>query len=125
MGLVLIGQSLLFVPHRLALLGRAVVVLGGAVHLYHFWLLKRSNSTLDPPQQLVTSGGLFPWVRHPMYLGDGLVMLGFAILCPSWLSAGCLLLGLLALAHQRRAEEGRLADLFGEAFEAYRRGSIL
>ena len=46
---------------------------------------------------------------------------GFFLALPSVFSLECLLAGVTVLVRQARVEEKALAELFGEAYEAYRR----
>lgn len=58
--------------------GQACIVTGAAINLFHFYLLKRKAGRLCQPRCLVTAGGWLRWVRHPMYLGEWIVIVGFA-----------------------------------------------
>lgn len=60
-------------------LGRGMIFLGAAVNLYHIYRIKRVAGSVCQPKQLVSTGGLFPWIRHPMYLGELIVVLGFTL----------------------------------------------
>lgn len=77
-------------------------------------------SPTDEPGELVT-GGIYAYVRNPMYVGVLLVVVGQAFLLRSvavlWWAAGCWI-GF----HTRvvRDEEPHLAEKHGETYERYR-----
>lgn len=60
-------------------LGQGCIALGAAVNLYHFYRIKHEAGSLCRPSKLVTTGGLLPRVRHPMYLGELMVIIGFVL----------------------------------------------
>ena len=74
-----------------------------------------------PPEVLV-SGGLYSYCRHPIYTGYCLIWLGIAFLLRS---AGLLFISLPALcvgsAFYAAAEERRLMKRYGRSYEQYRR----
>ena len=109
------------------LLAQGIVVVGGLLTLWHAYLLAGSGNKNGSAKQLVCSGGLYPLVRHPMYLGDMVLYLGLALLAPGWGSGICLLLGWSALILQARAEDAYLSARFGSDFDAWasRTGRIL
>lgn len=102
-----------------------LVLTGGAVFFVHYLLLKRLRTPLDQPPSLITHGGLFPLVRHPMYLGDALMDLGLALLAGSWLSVALLGLCLWALRRQAIVEDRHLAERFPEEHRQWRSRSGL
>jgi protein-S-isoprenylcysteine O-methyltransferase Ste14 len=110
-----------FVP-LLAWLGVPTLILS-------LWLFSRSNADLGrnwsaslkvrEGHQLVT-GGVYRYVRHPMY--SSFLLLGIAqfLLVPNWLAgtsglAGTVLLVLLRL----RREEAMMLDQFGDPYRDY------
>lgn len=104
---------------------QALVLLGGGIFLLHYVLLKRCRGRLDRPPSLLTRGGLFPLVRHPMYLGDALMYLGLTLLAGSWLAVACYAMSLWALQRQAVVEDRHLASLFPEAHRRWRSRSGL
>ncbi|MFS6827855.1 methyltransferase family protein [Cyanobium sp. ATX-6F1] len=92
-----------------------LVLIGGGTVFTHYGLLKRRRGRFDHPEALLTRGGLFSVVRHPMYLGDALMDLGFALLAGTWLAFGIYGLCLVALGLQARVEDRHLAERFPEA----------
>jgi protein-S-isoprenylcysteine O-methyltransferase Ste14 len=90
-----------------------------------FFVTFRENSFLSPMVriqkergQTVISSGPYRFVRHPMYAGFLLFMIGTALLLGSWL--GLLAGGVLAIAVARRAvlEERMLRDEL-DGYDAY------
>ena len=81
---------------------------------------KGTPAPFDPPRRLVVSGP-YRFVRNPMYLGAGLVLLGVAGLYRSSVLCGYAVLFLLA-AHifVMLYEEPTGARQFGEEYKAYR-----
>lgn len=62
-------------------------------------------------------------MRHPIYAGAMLVMLGVGLALGNWLSlALCVLLPLAAYVARIRVEEAALEDALGDAYRQYERG---
>ncbi len=97
-----------------------LVLIGGVIVLAHYWLLKRRPGRLDRPGALLTRGGLFSVVRHPMHLGDAVMDLGWTLLAGSWLAYGLYGFCLVALQLQARVEDRHLAECFTEAHRPWR-----
>jgi len=108
-------------PYPLFLL---LVVIGGGLNLGHYLVLGRSLRAQSEPR-LVTSGGLFAWLRHPMYLGDALLYLGFAVYPATPVSLVAYPVAAWALIAQARREDGALAQAFGADHDAWRRRTWL
>jgi protein-S-isoprenylcysteine O-methyltransferase Ste14 len=103
--------------------------LGTAVLLLSLWLFRRSHADLGrnwsaslkmrERHQLVT-GGVYRYVRHPMYTSFFLLGLAQFLLIPNWLAGGAGLLAVLVLYIFRVAREERMmAEQFGDAYRAY------
>ena len=75
---------------------------------------------IDPPRRLVVSGP-YAWVRNPMYVGAGLVVLGEAVF---WEAPRLLAylggLGVITHLFVVGYEERALARKFGEDYQRYR-----
>ncbi len=97
------------------LLAQTVAIGGGVITIFHHFLIRRARRTRPAPA-LVTQGGLFNWIRHPMYTGDLLLYTGLTLLAPTAVSAALLALGILALYKQARVEDAHLLALHGDAF---------
>ena len=100
----------------LFVVGQVVVVTGALVHLVHYGILKRQSPALSAPVALVTRGGLYGWIRHPMYLGDALVLLGFTLMKPDAVTVLFGAAGILAIDRQCAAEDDQLLQMFGSDF---------
>lgn len=102
------------------LVAQILVLIGGGIVLAHYWRLKRRRGRFDRPEELLTRGGLFSVVRHPMYLGDVVMDLGWTLLAGSWLAFGLYGFCLVALQLQARVEDRHLAERFPEAHRHWR-----
>ncbi len=103
-------------------LGLALVVLGLAVSVAaRVWLGNNWSGivTLKRDHELIRSGP-YRWVRHPIYTGLLLAILGSAIAIGEW--RGVVALALVAVATLRRIviEERFLTQQFGAAYARYR-----
>jgi len=75
----------------------------------------------DPPRRLVITG-LYRWVRNPMYVGLGIMLIGEALLMPQiWreMAALIVVLWVSVAALVVRKEERDLQQLFRADYEAY------
>ena len=75
----------------------------------------------DPPRRLVITG-LYRWVRNPMYIGLGIMLIGEALLMPQiWreMAALIVVLWIAVTVIVVRKEERDLRRLFGADYEAY------
>jgi protein-S-isoprenylcysteine O-methyltransferase Ste14 len=75
----------------------------------------------DPPRRLVITG-LYRWMRNPMYVGLGVMLLGETLLMPQiWREMAALIavLWIAVTVIVVRKEERDLRRLFGAAYEAY------
>ena len=105
-------------------LAQALVLAGGITTLLHHRIVAKACAG-NQPTRLVNSGGLYGWIRHPMYLGDCLLYAGMGLLVPHPLSALLVTVGCAALVLQARAEDGHMATLFGEPFRRWQQRSGL
>lgn len=101
-----------------------LVVFGLVLMVLAAWQLRRANTTILPfvpeqTRQLVT-GGIFRYSRNPIYVGDFLLLLAWAV----WLGNGVALIWLLVFIGymnkmQIAAEERALAVKFGSDYQEY------
>lgn len=105
----------------LLLTAQAIAVIGGLIHLIHYVALKRRTANLSVPDQLVTDTLLFRWIRHPMYLGDAILALGFLLLVRDAAALLLTLFILIAVVLQARVEDRRMEAAFGLAFQQWKR----
>ena len=110
-------------PALSALVAVALVAVGVAVYFACAWRFVTDGlgtpAPWDAPQRLVT-GGLYRWMRNPMYVGLTIALIGEAWW---WRSSSVLVYAAcVALAFHLRVltyEEPALRRLFGPEFEAY------
>lgn len=98
---------------------RVAAVLGGVVVLYHYHLLKQGFLQADPSARIMTSGGLFGLVRHPIYLGDMIMFLGLALLACNFLSIAVLAVGLIAVVKQASEEDAFLSRVYPAVYASW------
>ena len=73
------------------------------------------------PTETLVVGGLYRYVRNPMYVGVACAIAGQALLFHSWGVAAWLALFLVAVvSFVKGYEEPRLAEQFGASYERYR-----
>lgn len=121
--LVLVPSPRLFPDGRLALaLGLLVIVGGQALRALTIGLayIKRGGREKRVYAEGLVCEGVFAHCRNPLYVGNILMLLGFAVALNSLL---CLLIGgacfLFIYSAIVRAEENFLRGKFGTAFEVY------
>jgi len=115
-GVVFLGRH--SVPERLGLAaaGLLAALAGGGISLWSLWHLRASFSILAEARSPVTSGP-YRYVRHPLYLGEAMMMLGLCLMIGTslallfWASLNAL------QVIRARIEERKLAS----QFEEYRR----
>ena len=71
-----------------------------------------------PPERIVSSGP-YRWTRNPMYLGHLIFFAGIAVTLGSWIAAIVLAAHAVWFDRRVRADEGRLASLFGDSYRDY------
>ncbi len=110
-------------PWALTGLGLALYVLGLSTAVAGRLRLGRSWTNLEdaPPSAdrgLVT-GGIYGLIRHPIYTGDLLLLVGLELALNSWLVLGAFI-PMLIVVRQTLSEERQLRRLL-PAYEDYRR----
>lgn len=70
----------------------------------------------------LTTSGPYAFLRHPLYLGTALIVLGFMIML-KMIILGILFFGLMAFVYRRtiRNEEARLTECFGQMYLDYKK----
>jgi protein-S-isoprenylcysteine O-methyltransferase Ste14 len=109
----------------LQIVGAALVVAGALVLLHSFARFVREGrgtpAPVAPTQKLVV-GGLYRYVRNPMYVAVLAVIFGQALLLARWVLVGygaCVFL--LVYSFVRVYEEPTLALTYGAEYDEYRR----
>ena len=96
---------------------QALVVFGFGLHLWHALILKRQCSTL------ITDIGLFVHIRHPMYLGEILMIVGLVGTVSTTLALAIGLFHVYALAKLITHEEFKLASAFPATYRRYQQNT--
>ena len=112
------GNARLALGITVALTGVAIDITGAIA----FW---RASTTVNPLRpantQTLVTGGLYRFSRNPMYVGQLLVLLAWAIYLAAPLAlAGPAAFILFINRFQIGPEERVLAEKFGETFERYK-----
>lgn len=79
----------------------------------------RRSFGIVPANRGIMTGGLYRFVRHPLYAGELLFILGFTLACPSGWNIALWVIELAFQAARARVEEGFLA--FDPVYRQYRR----
>jgi protein-S-isoprenylcysteine O-methyltransferase Ste14 len=87
------------------------------VHLGANW---SGTVTLKEDHELVRTGP-YGWVRHPIYTGLLLAILGSAVARNEWRALAGFVLAAASLIRKLRIEERWMRETFGERYEAYAR----
>src|SRR5437867_11215321 len=104
-------------------LGWIIVAVGAVISLPCIWEFAwrglGTPAPFDPPRRLVITGP-YRWVRNPMYLGAGLVLLGAAMFYGSFgLALYTIVFWSMAHLFVLFYEEPILRKKFGSEYEAY------
>ncbi len=102
-------------PEALRLTGLGAVILGFILALGGMWQLKGVENI----DHLVTKG-LFSRIRHPMYVGFILLILGWSAYQGALRSLAVGSLGILSILWWLRLEERELLTSYGAAYAEYR-----
>jgi protein-S-isoprenylcysteine O-methyltransferase Ste14 len=109
-----------------AWLAAALILIGLVIVTASLRLFAKARTTPNPMHpkeatELVTSGA-YRLSRNPMYVGDVLILAGFAIWLGSIASLPLLALFIVYIDRlQIASEEAALTELFGDRYVAYRR----
>lgn len=98
-------------------LGGAIAIVGEALRVWAAGHLEKSRE--------VTSSGPYRWFRHPLYVGSSLMGVGMAVAAASLVVAVLVVTYLVAtIGSAIRTEEAYLRSQFGDAWNAYRAGTM-
>ncbi len=108
-----------------SVVGLALIVVGLTICLVAAGTLRRcyaATLVIREDHQLITHG-VYRLVRHPIYLGAGMVCIGVPV-CVSSLYGLLIMSALVPLILNRiRVEERLLADEFGDVYRRYKEGT--
>ena len=106
-------------------IGIAIFTAGLAIAIIARVQLDRNWSDIENAQilsdQTIISHGLYGYIRHPIYVGDLLLLFGFELSLNSWLVMGVVLLTPVILWQATR-EEKKLANTL-PGYDHYRRST--
>ncbi|MHB1937121.1 MAG: methyltransferase family protein [Acidobacteriaceae bacterium] len=113
-----------FLPNtaEIQYIGLLLMLIGLAFAVWARFTLGRNWSgtvTVKENHVLITSGP-YAWVRHPIYTGILLALLGTAIVGGIFASLVAVAVATLALWLKLRTEEKFMVETFGEQYTAYR-----
>jgi protein-S-isoprenylcysteine O-methyltransferase Ste14 len=107
-------------PAVLAIAGAALIVAGVAVVVQAFArFVREGHGTPAPvaPTERLVVGGLYCYVRNPIYLAVAATIVGQALVLVVWAAA----FGVVVFAFVRLYEEPVLARRYGDQYDSYRR----
>jgi protein-S-isoprenylcysteine O-methyltransferase Ste14 len=129
-GVVLGSQSALHMPRAtitgqrpmVFFLGSGVAVLGSVISWAAVCHLGRcfTGVVAVRPDQPVVQSGLYHLIRHPSYLGQRLVFLGYALTLTNWISIPAVMVFVVpGYVYRIRVEEQALGDCIGAPYREY------
>ncbi|HEY9305629.1 MAG TPA: isoprenylcysteine carboxylmethyltransferase family protein [Mycobacterium sp.] len=102
------------VPASISLIGDVLVAVGLGVSMLVVIQNSYAAATVNvEANQQLASTGLYGWVRHPMYTGNVIIMLGVPLALGSYWGLMFIVPGLLVLAMRIRDEEAMLNEELG------------
>ena len=81
----------------------------------------RGGPGVSVPPERIVDWGPYRFIRNPMYLGHLVFFAGLAITLRSWVGLALLVFHVFWFDRRVAEDEARLAELFGDTYEAYRR----
>jgi protein-S-isoprenylcysteine O-methyltransferase Ste14 len=97
----------------------ALIVTGGLLNLIGLLTLRRAFTIMTEARTLIT-GGIFGYIRHPLYTGHFIMFFGSMLLRLNWFAIGLYLFFMVGQVMRARVEERKLAGAFAQ-YEEYRR----
>jgi protein-S-isoprenylcysteine O-methyltransferase Ste14 len=88
-------------------LGLVIAILGGTLSVISFLYLRRSFAIM-PAVRTVISGGPYMTIRHPLYLGEFIYILGMVLLGFSLISLALIMASAIFLVYRIQIEECKL-----------------
>ncbi len=118
-------QAQMPLPFHVAI-GTALIAVGLVLNAYPKILFARANTTINPMRpaasMVLLTSGLYRLTRNPMYLGQALILLGYAYLLRNKLGALAVPLYVAYITlFQILPEERALTAQFGARYEEYRK----
>jgi protein-S-isoprenylcysteine O-methyltransferase Ste14 len=107
-------------PLWVTLVGVAAALAGTLLHVSARRVLGRAWSASTASPDALVDDGAYGVVRHPLYVGIALLMLGTILAHPSLPTVAAGVGLFVGLARKIRQEERALADAFGPRWDRYR-----
>lgn len=98
-----------------------IVVLWARQTLGRNWGISTSTQVKLLTEHQLVQTGPYAYVRHPMYSGWWVCMIGLVLLYPVWAVFLLLVFSVISFANRARREETALAARFGQAWMDYTR----
>lgn len=116
----MVGSAPLGAPPARAV-GLVLVVAGAAFSLASVFLMGRAwRIGIDPENRTeLAECGPYRWVRHPIYAGWLLVLVGNVLAVPHLLIGVAAIVTTLGVVYQARREEAHLLHAFGDRYARY------
>lgn len=93
--------------------GLGIVLLALRLYPFSFWFRDSDSHRLNKQ-------GLNAWVRHPLYLGTLLLLLGIFLISPSFKNLLFVIISILYIIIGSLLEEQKLLKIFGKEYAEYR-----
>lgn len=110
-------------PSALLVIGTAIYTAGILVAILARLQLGKNWSDIETPQlaagQVIVSRGLYRCIRHPVYVGDLMLLLGLELALNSWLVLGAI--ALIPIVSRRAIREEKLLAERLPGYDAYMR----
>ena len=106
--------NLRYAGYCFGLLSLLVLVIAGKSYGAGFFIREVKNKCL-------MRSGLNAYVRHPLYFGFLLFVIGFFLVSPNWKNLVCAAITILYLVVGALLEERKLIDEFGQEYANYRK----
>jgi protein-S-isoprenylcysteine O-methyltransferase Ste14 len=109
----------------LAAVGLAIFVAGTLFILWarrtlgRMWGISTSRQVKLLPNHQLISGGPYALVRHPMYFGWWMALLGMLLIYRTWILVLLMVMSLVVFYRRARLEEATLGARFGAEWQAY------
>lgn len=104
--------------------GFLLIALGVAIHADGIITLNKqwSPMVVIREEHLLVKNGVYRYIRHPIYAGIFLELLGFGLALSNWISLLALLLpNVVSISYRIHIEERALRRYFGSAYTSYAR----
>ena len=90
-------------------------IIGGTLNLYHYYLLKKNSSNVSTPNTLIQKAGLYRYIRHPMYLGDFLILASLSLISIHIYSIALFIVGCIAIVVLTHFEDKYMEGFFKDS----------